>query len=192
MEGQLNFVTNSVQLEVASPRPFRAKLEPGFVAKFVGWMAAEMSLFEHMYFRPIFPWSFLNCPVFSIELDGQFQWANKFSLEQFGRLRFYLKWYKIIWNHPWSSGFIEIHFGSIGCLEVLLGIVSNNQNGNLRWFLPLGVEPPPPANGHNFQTFFTPLLFFCNWILCTYMKRILHLVIPHICHFFYTCKIFGE
>ena len=25
-----------------------------------------------------------------------------------------------------------------------LGRGSNNQNGNLRWFLPLGVRPPPP------------------------------------------------
>ena len=45
-----------------------------------------------------------------------------------------------------------------------LGTGSNNQNGNLRWHLPLGVRPPP-LNGTNFQTFFTPLFFFCNWIL---------------------------
>ena len=42
-----------------------------------------------------------------------------------------------------------------------LGKGSNNQNGNLRWHLPLGVRPPP-LNGTNFQTFFTPLFFFCN------------------------------
>ena len=43
-----------------------------------------------------------------------------------------------------------------------LGKESNNQNGNLRWHLPLGVRPPPPLDGTNFQTFFTPLFFFCN------------------------------
>ena len=26
-------------------------------------------------------------------------------------------------------------------------------------------RPPPLPNGHNFQTFFTPLFFFCNWLL---------------------------
>ena len=26
-------------------------------------------------------------------------------------------------------------------------------------------RPTPPLNGTNFQTFFTPLFFFCNWIL---------------------------
>ena len=31
-------------------------------------------------------------------------------------------------------------------------------------FFPLGVGPPH-LNGHNFQTFFTPLFFFCNWII---------------------------
>ena len=36
--------------------------------------------------------------------------------------------------------------------------------------------PPPPFNGTNFQTFFTPLFFFCNWIL-------------HIWNGFYTSKI---
>ena len=36
--------------------------------------------------------------------------------------------------------------------------------------------PPPPLNGTNFQTFFTPLFFFCNWIL-------------HIWNGFYTSKI---
>ena len=38
-----------------------------------------------------------------------------------------------------------------------LGTVSNNQNGNLRWFLPLGVDPP--LNGTNFQTIFYPTFF---------------------------------
>ena len=41
----------------------------------------------------------------------------------------------------------------------ILGRCSNNQNGNLRWYLPLGVDPPP-LNGTNFQTFFTPLFSF--------------------------------
>ena len=57
-----------------------------------------------------------------------------------------------------------------------LGKGSNNQNGNLRLHLPFGVRPPPPLNGTNFQTFFTPLFFFCNWIL-------------HIWNGFYTSKI---
>ena len=35
------------------------------------------------------------------------------------------------------------------CYKMALGSGSNNQNGNLRWFLPLGVDPPP-RNGHNF------------------------------------------
>ena len=52
-----------------------------------------------------------------------------------------------------------------------LGRGSNNQNGNLRWFLPLGVDPP--LNGTNFQTFFYPT-FFLLQLNPTYMKRILH------------------
>ena len=39
------------------------------------------------------------------------------------------------------------------------GAGSNNQNGNLRWFFPSGVAPPPPFNGTNFQTFFLPHFF---------------------------------
>ena len=46
-----------------------------------------------------------------------------------------------------------------------LGKGSNNQNGNLRWIFPLGVWPRPRPNGHNFQIFFYPTFFFCNWIL---------------------------
>ena len=43
-----------------------------------------------------------------------------------------------------------------------LGRCAENQNGNLRWRLPLGVRPPPPPplNGTNFQTFFYPTFFF--------------------------------
>ena len=45
--------------------------------------------------------------------------------------------------------------------NVLLGTGADNQNGNLRWHLPLGVRPPrPPLNGTNFQTFFYPLFSF--------------------------------
>ena len=33
--------------------------------------------------------------------------------------------------------------GGPGACFFYLGTVSNNQNGNLRWFLPLGVDPPP-------------------------------------------------
>ena len=58
----------------------------------------------------------------------------------------------------------------------VLGKGSNNQNGNLRWHLPLGVRPPPPLNGKISRHFFTPLFFFCNWIL-------------HIWNGFYTSKI---
>ena len=46
----------------------------------------------------------------------------------------------------------------------LLGGLSNNQNGNLRWFLQLGVDPPPLIAQIS-RHFFTPLFFFCNWIL---------------------------
>ena len=42
-----------------------------------------------------------------------------------------------------------------------LGRGSNNQNGNLRWFLPLGIEPP--HIGTNFQTFvYTYFLSFAT------------------------------
>ena len=43
-----------------------------------------------------------------------------------------------------------------------LGTESKNQNGNLRWHLPLGVDPPPhhSLNGTNFHPFFTPLFSF--------------------------------
>ena len=47
------------------------------------------------------------------------------------------------------------------CLLFLRG--SNNQNGNLKWILPIGVGPPPPLptlNSKNFQIFFTPLFSF--------------------------------
>ena len=60
--------------------------------------------------------------------------------------------------------------------RVQLGRYPENQNGNLRWHLPLGVRPPTPLNGTNFQTFFYPTFFFCNWIL-------------HIWNRFYTSKI---
>ena len=43
-----------------------------------------------------------------------------------------------------------------------LGKESKNQNGNLRWHLPLGVRPPPLLNGKISRHFFTPLFFFCN------------------------------
>ena len=39
-----------------------------------------------------------------------------------------------------SAGFITI----IVCLVGILGKCADNQNGNLRWHLPLGVRPPPP------------------------------------------------
>ena len=40
-----------------------------------------------------------------------------------------------------------------------LGTGSNNQNGNLRWFLPLGVDPPP-LMAQISRHFFTPLFSF--------------------------------
>ena len=49
------------------------------------------------------------------------------------------------WDGRWKSG-PPMRFTS-----VILGRCSNNQNGNLRWYLPLGT---------NFQTFFTPLFSF--------------------------------
>ena len=59
---------------------------------------------------------------------------------------------------------------------IVLGAFSKNQNGNLRWFLPLGIDPhPSPPNGQNFQTFFYHT-FFLLQLTPTQMKRILHLV----------------
>ena len=46
-----------------------------------------------------------------------------------------------------------------------LGKVSKNQNGNLRWHLPLGARPPPPLMAQISRHFFTSLFFLCNWIL---------------------------
>ena len=40
----------------------------------------------------------------------------------------------------------------------LLGKGSNNQNGNLRWHLPLGVRPPPPLMA-KFPDIFSPHFF---------------------------------
>ena len=38
-----------------------------------------------------------------------------------------------------------------------LGKGSNNQNGNLRWYLPIGVQPPlPPPEWHKFPDIFLP------------------------------------
>ena len=59
--------------------------------------------------------------------------------------------------------------------EISLGTGAKHQNGNLRWYLPLGVRPPAPLNGTNFQTSFYPT-FFLLQLNPTYMKRILHLV----------------
>ena len=56
---------------------------------------------------------------------------------------------------PGPSGF--------GSLTSDLGRCANNQNGNLRWHLPLGVRPTPPLNGKISRHFSTPLFFFCNW-----------------------------
>ena len=46
----------------------------------------------------------------------------------------------------------------------MLGRGAENQNGNLRWHLPLGVRPPlpPPLMAQISRHFFTPLFFFCN------------------------------
>ena len=38
--------------------------------------------------------------------------------------------------------FFLFFVGGPGACFFYLGTVSNNQNGNLRWFLPLGVDPP--------------------------------------------------
>ena len=76
--------------------------------------------------------------------------------------------------HTFKS-FIKLSYFSkeLERLLLLLRGVSNKQNGNLRWFLPLGVDPPHPFNGTNFQTFFYPT-FFLLQLNPTYMKRILH------------------
>ena len=41
-----------------------------------------------------------------------------------------------------------------------LGRGAENQNGNLRWHLPLGVRPPPPLMAQISRHFFTPLFSF--------------------------------
>ena len=48
-----------------------------------------------------------------------------------------------------------------------LGKGANNENGNLRWYLPLGVNPPSPLNGTNFQTFF--YLTFSSFAIESYI-----------------------
>ena len=40
-----------------------------------------------------------------------------------------------------------------------LGRCANNQNGNLRWYLPLGVRPPPPPLMAKFPDIFLPHFF---------------------------------
>ena len=80
-------------------------------------------------------------------------------------------------NFLWSEGLHERYdfvFGLVDHPFLILGRGSNNQIGNLRWYLPLGVRPPP-LNGTNFQTFFYPTSFLLQ-LNPTYMKRILHLV----------------
>ena len=57
--------------------------------------------------------------------------------------------------------------------HVFLGTGSKNQNGNLRWHLPLGVRPPPPPLMAKFPDIFHPT-FFLLQLNPTYMKRILH------------------
>ena len=64
---------------------------------------------------------------------------------------------------------VKLEFHWTGNLSVInlhkhLGKGADNQNGNLRWHLPLGGRPPP-LNGTNFQTLFYPTFFFCNWLL---------------------------
>ena len=43
-------------------------------------------------------------------------------------------------------------------LQAILGKGSNNQNGNLRWHLPLGARPPPPLMA-KFPDIFLPHFF---------------------------------
>ena len=54
-----------------------------------------------------------------------------------------------------------------------LGKGSNNQNGNLRWFLLLGVRPSPPPLMGQISRHFLPH-FFLLQLNPAYMKRILH------------------
>ena len=57
--------------------------------------------------------------------------------------------------------FVVCHYPVHMTLGHKLGRCAENQNGNLRWHLPLGVRPPP-LNGKISRHFFTPLFFFCN------------------------------
>ena len=54
-----------------------------------------------------------------------------------GQTHFFLK--NISWIPISIFNYIFIFF-----FKLYLGKCSNNQNGNLRWHLPLGVRPPPP------------------------------------------------
>ena len=49
----------------------------------------------------------------------------------------------------------------VGRLISILGRCANNQNGNLRWHLPLGVRPPPPPPlWHKFPDIFYSHFFY--------------------------------
>ena len=111
---------------------------------------------QNIYFYYRWPQS-----PFTILLHLSFKKLHKWNLQE--------NTWKIFTKHIYS------YLHTIQVLRFfVLGKVSNNQNGNLRWHLPLGVWPPPPY-GQNFQTFFYPT-FFLLQLNPTYMKRILNFV----------------
>ena len=62
-------------------------------------------------------------------------------------------------NQTMLAWFLSFFYTS-SSLQVLLGKGAENQNGNLRWHLPLGIRPPPPLMAQISRHFFTPLFSF--------------------------------
>ena len=52
------------------------------------------------------------------------------------------------------------NFLGMNWMTLTIGRGADNQNGNLRWSLPLGVEHPPPLMAQISRHFFTPLFSF--------------------------------
>ena len=97
------------------------------------------------------------CGMYPVVFTKQFQglsW-NKYSIFCWSKNGLREDWVIYMEHFAWAG--VAGHFEFEICVS--LGRLSNNQNGNLRWFLPLGVDPPLPLNGTNFQTFFYPTFF---------------------------------
>ena len=60
---------------------------------------------------------------------------------------------------PYAGIFGQIYLREERRMDSLLGRCAKNQNGNLRWHLPLGVRPPPPPLMAKFPDIFLPHFF---------------------------------